>query len=124
MIPALPYLTHLTTIGGARGGTARGGSQDGGRAEGARSADEGVAVRVSCYIALLYAYTCRQAGTQARKSQERTTHTTNLHPISFNREAQDAQLTMESELKTLKRALEDAKSQGEQLAELAQVRGG
>lgn len=46
------------------------------------------------------------------------------HKPYFNREAQDAQLTMESELKTLKRALEEAKSQGEQLAELAQVRGG
>lgn len=35
---------------------------------------------------------------------------------------QDAAVTLESELKTLKRALEDAESRTEQLAELAQVR--
>jgi hypothetical protein len=37
------------------------------------------------------------------------------------REAQDAAVTLDSELKTLKRALEDAESRTEQLAELAQV---
>ncbi|EWM23708.1 dna topoisomerase [Nannochloropsis gaditana] len=40
-----------------------------------------------------------------------------------NRDAQEAALTLESELKTLRRALEDAESRTEQLQELAQISG-
>ena len=39
------------------------------------------------------------------------------------RDAQEAAVTFESELKTLRRALEDAESRTEQLAELAHVSG-
>jgi len=56
-----------------------------------------------------------------RKAQEGDTERALL--LQENRDAQEAALTLESELKTLRRALGEAESRTEQLQELAQVSG-